>query len=1520
MKSFHTFLLAGVAAALGLAVPAASAVDRTYTDGAGNNLWSAGDNWSPTGMPVAADTAIFTDTGGDAGTAVTSILDLPGLNLTGLDFQNGNGGNQHLDLNANTLTVDDYLYVGRNVFGQTNQTRITGGALALGSIGTPVADVQIGYRSAAGNFVTASLAATLSDLTAYVTRFDIGRAVGDNQQGVDGRLDLTAGGNVFVEAGRVYLGTMTGVNITNGAKGTLALPVAATSTLRSAEIWLGDSPGGFNTSVTSLMDLGRETVIQADAFDVGRRKALGTVKFGTGVTGGVVTIAGLTGSNANVKLGWNNAGTGAGSIGLLDTRGGTLNASLDEVILGLHGSGTGSGQGSLYMDTGTVTINTLRMALTDTAGSSTADGNTLGAFGVNGGTVAVSGNVEDGNGVSLVYADGGTMQVGGSFAADDLRIGYNGKKATLTVAGPVRIGNGTNAVEIGYRTLNQNVLSEGTANFTNAPSVTINSFALRLGFCTAGSASNTTGWLRLPAAGSNSVSLSLLSIGDSSAAGNTADTSEINLGGGTTTLGIDEINVGHRKSKGVLRAENGAAVAIGGRTTTEADLYVGRNNVDTGTNSEGLMALTNGSLAAVFDQVVLGLHNSGSGSGKGTFIVGPGTVTANDILLGRTSAAGTSSVPQNTHGRLLIRDGSVTVAGDVRDSGGLSVVELTSGRLDVGYDLVADAVTIGQAGGSNATLVLNGRAAGQAWQIGGYTQNVTGVLEVNLCGTDPVIQTTNATFASGSTLRLGVTGGGDAFTNAADTTAWTGGTGVWDDTSDLPWSSGNPASRVVIASNDVIPILTTSGTLTDNGLALEGTDWLLTVFPGAAGSIIAQRNAADITTGQRPALIADAVAVVGRTGDLLIGDATGSGANAASLTMSAGTLAVDGNMTGDSGRSTVWIDGGLLAVDGGIDVDNARFGYSGGTASAVFSNGAVRIGDPFSPELQDVARRESATTNHTIATVDLSQAESVEVIASSLRIGTANANNGGVVRGVLTLSSAGTNTLTAGALVVGDSPQEGNGDRNNNGPTNTLHFGALANVVAADEVYIGRRKIVARADIAAGGTLVLAGKTTGAVLRVGYNDAGTGTITEGVLDLSGGSLQANLASMQVGRHDNGGGAGRGLFIMDAGSLVVSNDVELARVSVGGASTSPQATTGSVTMSGGTVTIGGNLTDGGGTSAATFDGADVIVTDIRNLDVLALTGGSLTANVITNATGATAFTFSNARLSVAVISIRTNLVQVGGVLAPGAPVGLTRIDGDYAVTNGGTWELEVDGYASDRVAVAGTLDLADAVLDLTETNHPALAETYILATYGGLTGTFGVTNVPAGWTLDYDYLGGSQIALVQVPGLVTNFTVEISNGVAVVRWNTTNETNVAGFHVERANESNQWVRLTGAMIPAIGVPSSYAYTDTTAILGRQYSYRVIIVDGGAGETPAGPYVRSITQELRFGAASVAAPGVVNVTWRSNTGEQYSIERALSLDVPDWTPVASNLLATPPQNAYGDSNAPSPKAYYRVQIEP
>ncbi|MEN8744572.1 MAG: hypothetical protein ABF320_07795 [Lentimonas sp.] len=87
---------------------------------------------------------------------------------------------------------------------------------------------------------------------------------------------------------------------------------------------------------------------------------------------------------------------------------------------------------------------------------------------------------------------------------------------------------------------------------------------------------------------------------------------------------------------------------------------------------------------------------------------------------------------------------------------------------------------------------------------------------------------------------------------------------------------------------------------------------------------------------------------------------------------------------------------------------------------------------------------------------------------------------------------------------------------------------------------------------------------------------------------------------------------------------------------------------------------------------------------------------------------------------------------------------------------GTINLNIDGSNYDSITVEGTLDISGLTLDFNETGAGATLGIYILADYseGTLSGAnFGtVIDLPSGYTIDYNYEGLGQIALVQSSGL------------------------------------------------------------------------------------------------------------------------------------------------------------------------
>jgi autotransporter-associated beta strand protein len=107
----------------------------------------------------------------------------------------------------------------------------------------------------------------------------------------------------------------------------------------------------------------------------------------------------------------------------------------------------------------------------------------------------------------------------------------------------------------------------------------------------------------------------------------------------------------------------------------------------------------------------------------------------------------------------------------------------------------------------------------------------------------------------------------------------------------------------------------------------------------------------------------------------------------------------------------------------------------------------------------------------------------------------------------------------------------------------------------------------------------------------------------------------------------------------------------------------------------------------------------------------------------------------------------------GVLAPGVN-GAGTFSADFA-TISGKFRIGYDGNLDtvSKLAVTSSLDITGGVIDFDNLTGGVLnGGPHIIASYGSLSGNpfTGVVDLPAGYHIDYNYLGGNQIALVS-PG-------------------------------------------------------------------------------------------------------------------------------------------------------------------------
>ena len=156
--------------------------------------------------------------------------------------------------------------------------------------------------------------------------------------------------------------------------------------------------------------------------------------------------------------------------------------------------------------------------------------------------------------------------------------------------------------------------------------------------------------------------------------------------------------------------------------------------------------------------------------------------------------------------------------------------------------------------------------------------------------------------------------------------------------------------------------------------------------------------------------------------------------------------------------------------------------------------------------------------------------------------------------------------------------------------------------------------------------------------------------------------------------------------------------------------------------------------------------------------LALTGGTLSARVVDTRGG------GNLLFNAGLLDVETfhgDLVQTGGVLAPGDSPGLTVIDGDYTLTSG-TLAIELAGHQRgtqyDAVDVVGTATLGGLLeVTLLDDFLPAAGDVFQLLAAETISGSFDALSLALlpdhlNWQLDYllDPLGTDFVNLRAAP--------------------------------------------------------------------------------------------------------------------------------------------------------------------------
>ncbi|MBU6275562.1 MAG: autotransporter-associated beta strand repeat-containing protein [Planctomycetes bacterium] len=1140
----------------------------------------------------------------------------------------------------------------------------------------------------------------------------------------DGTLDVAPGGVIFHPDADLIVGpdgATAALTVTGGAI------TANTSIVGSEGVGTATVTAGTWTSTNSLfVGLGLTAagngavVLDGGTLETGRA-FVGTFPSGTGAMtvssgtwinhgdlalgfsggAGSLAIGGGAVSNVNASIGAGSSGSGAVTV-----TGGTWTTSGDVTVgsaggtgaLTISGSGTALVGGTLSRgDLGAITLSgggTLQIGLGLFSGDLVGDLVNDGTLIFNRGDDSTSGASISGTG-SLVKMGAGTLVLTGSNS-------YTGstalKAGTLSLGSPDAIGT-TGTVSFEGGTLQFTSLSgtdtDLSSRFSTAPGQAY----------------------RIDTAGVDvTLATPLVSSGgtlDKSGSGRLTITADATFTG-TTTVREGTLQIG----------DGGSTGSLAGDIAVDSDLVFNRS----GTTTYGGVIAGNGNVTKL---------------GAGTLVLtaenlyfGTTTVTAGALQIGDGGTAGSIRGDVLNDGTLVFnRSDDVTFPGIISGTG--AVTKLGAGTLTFTADSTYSGLTTIASGtlrlGSGGT---SGSIAGDVVNDGvlvfdrsdstTFAGTISGTGAVTKLGTGMLTLTGESTDAgpltvTSGTLRIGAGGTNGAY--AGDIV--NGGALVFDRSDGSTYSGAVSGAGTVEKRGAGTLTLTGSNsftggtTITAGALQVGdgGTSGSLSGDVVVDGALIFNRG--DVASFTGAVSGTGALSMAGSGTLVYTGDATHTGGT----TISAGTLQIGAG--GTAGSLLGNVDSvGTLAFDRSDTVT-----FSGTVSGA---GGITQLGSGALVLLAD--NTYSGVTTIASGTVALGDGGVVGSIAGDV------VNDGALVfdrsdsttfagvisgTGATTKAGAGTLSLTGESTATGPLSVTSGTLRIGVGGTTGSYAGAIVNSAAVvfdrsdDSTYAGVLSGAGTVEKLGAGTLTLAGESSGS----GVLTIATGTVRIGVGGTTGsyagdivndGTLVFDRSdSLTVGSAISGSG---GLTKLGSGTVLL-DDINTF--------------TGTTSIAAGTLA----LSDSGGITAS----ATIAIESGATLDVSTrsspwqlgsgqtLTGAGLLAGPAVGAFGST---------------VNPGGVGVAGTLT--ATGGFTLLGGLTIDISGGTIDL-FDGSTGELAIGAGSL---------TFTTLSPPTGNLVFAKYLSLTGGAfaSVSGLPGGYSIDYDYLGGHQIALVQSAGV------------------------------------------------------------------------------------------------------------------------------------------------------------------------
>ena len=606
----------------------------------------------------------------------------------------------------------------------------------------------------------------------------LGRNTAGTDYDAEGTLDLSAVAQFDAYLGKLVLGEVTSAAARGRGAGTLRL--ADTNNIDAQEIMISSSEMHMQAQLWSEVELGTTNNIQTDLMTVGGSRGRALMSF---ASSGTLALSGSTGAKADLRIGYCTINTSSSTVGTMDLSGGTFDATLGDVAIGFkafRAEFDSVSTGTLTFDDGVVTADTITIGDAEIAGDG-QEATGTGTLNMNGGSLTagtvtlgtgttkssgkinmtagdfdVTGNMTGGIGTSTLNIDGGSLDVTGDLKVDYLRVGYDGRTATVTAGGDVEIG-ASGTLDIGRRGNTASGTTRGTLDLSSADSVTLDLDNLRVGTVGADSPGNTYGTLSLSTTGLNTISATEITVGNSLAGHTPTVLGTVHLGA-DNVIEANTVYVGRRKAQGEVDIVPGGTLTLSGPGGTKATLRVGYNDTASGSDvARGTLDLSGGTLNATLGELTIGYHDypwSGTtGKVEAEMTFDAGTVTADTVTVGRGNPPGSGAVAggggigtlnlnggalvaqtislgvggsTRAHGTINLSGGTLT-AGSIDDGAGTAVFDWTGGTLHVGtfgFDLL----------NTGDGILAPGTTPGFTEVFGNYVQGPDATYEVELEG------------------------------------------------------------------------------------------------------------------------------------------------------------------------------------------------------------------------------------------------------------------------------------------------------------------------------------------------------------------------------------------------------------------------------------------------------------------------------------------------------------------------------------------------------------------------------------------------------------------------------------------------------------------------------------------------------------------------------------------------------------------------------------------------------------------